>query len=127
MNIEDYREYCLSLPLVEESMPFDDNTLVYKIGGKMFSLARIMSFDRFAVKCDPDMALDLRDKHEEVCGAYHLNKKHWNDIFVTGRLSKEFMQEQIFNSYLLVVNKSISPKTLRNEILFTMSNHLKNI
>ncbi len=121
MNIEDYRDYCLSLPLVEECMPFDDNTLVYKIGGKVFSLARIMSFNRFAVKCDPDIALDLRDKHEEVCGAYHLNKKHWNDIFVTGRLSKEFMQEQILSSYLLVINKSITPRSLRDDILNRVS------
>ncbi len=117
MNIEEYREYCLSLPEVEESLPFDNNVLVYKVGGKIFSLASIDGFDHFAVKCEPDKAAELRDTHIGVTPAFHLNKTHWNDITVVGSLSEEFQREQILNSYLLVVNKSVTPKALRLQLI----------
>ncbi len=116
MNIEQYREYCLSLPLVEESMPFDDNTLVYKIGGKIFSLAGVDMFEHFAVKCDPDRAIELRDRYEGITGAYHLNKKHWNDVYVNRGYGDDFLKEQILHAYLLVINKSVTPKALRVEL-----------
>ncbi len=124
MNIEDYRDYCLSLPCVEESTPFDDVTLVYKVGGKMFCVATIDKFDHFAVKCEPDKALDLRDMYSEITPAFHFNKKYWNDISVEGSLSDKFQQEQIFNSYMLVATKSVTPKALRLEILDKIENFI---
>ncbi|MFR9542157.1 MAG: MmcQ/YjbR family DNA-binding protein [Rikenellaceae bacterium] len=117
MNIEEYREYCLSLPCVEESLPFDDVTLVYKIGGKLFTLATMESFDHFAVKCDPDEAIELRERYSAITPAFHLNKKHWNDIYVEQGLHDDFMRQQILNGYLLVARKSVTPKALRVELL----------
>lgn len=120
MNIEEYREYCLSLPCVEESTPFDDVTLVYKVGGKMFSVASMDTFSHFAVKCDPDEAIELRDCYEGVTAAFHFNKKHWNDISVEGAVGDDFQRAQILNSYMLVLNKSVTPKSLRLELLATV-------
>ena len=117
MNIEEFRDYCLSLPCVEESMPFDNETLTYKIGGKVFALASMEDFNHFAVKCQPELAIELREQYSEVTPAFHLNKKHWNDISVEGSLTNKFQQEQIFASYMLVVNKNVSPKALRLELL----------
>ena len=102
MDIEHYRNFCISLDKVEESTPFGDDVVVYKVDGKMFSLAYIIFFENIKVKCNPDIALDLRDKYEEVKPAFHMNKKHWNDIDVTGNLSNEFIEKQIVNSYMLV-------------------------
>ncbi len=124
MNIEEFRDYCLSLPCVEESMPFDNETLVYKIGGKMFALATIEGFNHFAVKCQPKLAIELREKYTEVTPAYHFNKKHWNDISVEGCLKNKFQQEQIFASYMLVVNKNVTPKALRLELLEVIKQEL---
>ena len=117
MNIEEYRDYCLSLPCVEESTPFDDDVLVYKVGGKMFTAASISTFNHFAVKCDPDIAIELREQYSDITPAYHFNKKHWNDISVIGKLSDEFQREHIFASYMLVATKNITPKALRMEII----------
>ncbi len=125
MNIEDYRTFCLSLPNCEESLPFDDNVLVYKVGGKMFSLASIIPFDRFAVKCDPDIAIELRDKYDGISGAYHLNKKHWNDVFLDRGYTHSFLEEQIVMSYLLVINRSVTPKAKRAELLQAFENKIK--
>lgn len=123
MNVEEYRDYCLSLPCVEESTPFDDDILVYKVGNKMFSIAWIGYFEWFAVKCNPDIAIELRELYPEITPAYHLNKKHWNDISVKGSLSDEFQKEQILASYMLVATNSITPKALRLEILEKINNH----
>lgn len=117
MDVIEFRDYCLSLPLVGESTPFDENVLVYKIGGKMFAYADMNDFRRFAVKCDPDEAEQLRALHPEVEPAHHSDKRHWNDIRTDGALTNEFLQEQIKNSYLLVIQKNVTPKALRLSIL----------
>ena len=116
MNIEEYREFCLSLPLVEETMPFDDVTLVYKVGNKIFTLANITLFERFSVKCDPELAIELRERYEWVKPGFHLNKKHWNDVYVNRAYADEFLKEQIVASYKLVINKSVTPVSLRKEL-----------
>ena len=116
MNIEEYREFCLSLPLVEETMPFDDVTLVYKVGNKIFTLANITLFERFSVKCDPELAIELRERYEWVKPGFHLNKKHWNDVYVNRAYADEFLKEQIVASYKLVINKSVTPISLRKEL-----------
>lgn len=108
MNIEEYRDFCLSFPNAEESMPFGDNVIVFKVGGKMFTLASLFPFTSFMVKCDPEQAIILRMEHPEVTGAYHMNKKHWNSISCEGSLSETFIKTQIFNSYNLVSKVPIS-------------------
>ena len=117
MDVAEFRDYCLSLPMVEESTPFDENVLVYKIGGKMFAYADMNGFCRFAVKCDPEAAEELRALHPEVLPAHHSDKRHWNDIRTDGALSGDFLRQQIRNSYLLVICKNVTPKSLRTDIL----------
>lgn len=117
MSIEDIRNYCLGLPYVAETLPFDDDTIVYKVGGKWFAVIDLMHSDRVVVKCDPDLAIELRDMHDEITEAWHFNKRHWNSIRLTGDLLPSFIFEQIYNSYILVIRKNVTPRALRNEIL----------
>ncbi len=104
MNIEEYRDYCLSLPGATEGFPFGEDTLVMKVGGKMFSLASLESFT-FNVKCDPEKAIELREKYAEVLPGYHMNKQHWNTIIPNGLTEERLLKEWIFDSYRLVVSK----------------------
>lgn len=122
MSIEDIRNYCLGLPYVAETLPFDDDTIVYKVGGKWFAVIDLMHSDRVVVKCDPDLAIELRDMHDEVTEAWHFNKRHWNSIRLTGDLLPSFIFEQIYNSYILVIRKNVTPRALRNEILTAIEN-----
>ncbi len=110
-------EYCLSLPDAEQSTPFNDDILVYKVGGKVFSLASISNFDRFAVKCDPDLAQVLRDRYQGITPAFHLNKKHWNDIYVNRGYSSKLLRAQIAGSYKLVIERNVTPKSLKEELI----------
>ena len=117
MDVLSFRDYCLSLPMTEESTPFDETTLVYKVGGRMFTYASMEEFRRLAVKCDPDEALVLRDRFEGVEAAWHSNKRHWNDLYVDRDLTDAFLREQIRRSYMLVLRRSVVPRSLRDEIL----------
>ena len=117
MDIMEFREFCLSLPHTEESTPFDETTLVLKVGGKIFAAADMERFDAFVVKCDPDEAVALRDAHAEITEARHWNKRHWNAVSVCGDLPEEFLRNQIMQSYMLVVRGSVTPKPLREQIL----------
>ena len=123
MDVLNFRDYCLSLPLTEESTPFDETTLVYKIGGKMYACADMTDFAWVAVKCDPGEAILLREQYDDVGPAYHFNKDHWNGIRTTGDLPDAFIREQIRNSYLLVVRRNVTPKARREEILRYIEEH----
>jgi predicted DNA-binding protein (MmcQ/YjbR family) len=106
MNIETLREYCLSKPGAEETLPFGPDTLVYKVNGKVFLLTGLDSEDlRFNVKCDPDKAIELRDEYACVLPGFHMNKKHWNTIVVDGSVSNALLKEWIDDSYSLVAPK----------------------
>ena len=98
MDVLTFRDYCLSLPMAEESTPFDETTLVYKVGGKMFACADMAEFEWVAVKCDPAEAVLLREQYDEVSAAWHFNKRHWNAVRTTGDLPDGFIREQIRNS-----------------------------
>lgn len=123
MSIEEIRDYALSLPNTEECRPFDDDTLVYKIGGKWFAVVDLIDNDKVVVKCDPDVAIELRDLHEEVTEAWHFNKRHWNAIRLNGDIGNSFIFRQVYNSYMLVIEKSVTPKTLRIELLDAALRH----
>ena len=111
MNIESLREYCLSKPGVEETLPFGPDTLVYKVGGKVFLLTGLDSEQlRINVKCDPDKAIELREEYPCVQPGYHMNKKHWNTIVVDGSISSKQLKEWIDWSYELVAKKSTKKK-----------------
>lgn len=105
MNIEEYREYCLSFKGVTEEMPFDDKVLVFKVMGKMFCLTDINNFESINVKCDPETAIELRHQYEAVKPGYHMNKKHWNTILVDGSLPDTELKKWITHSYDLVTTK----------------------
>ncbi len=103
MNIETLRDYCLSKSQVEETFPFGEDTLVFKVMDKIFLLTGLDEADRFNVKCDPEKAISLREEYEEVQPGYHMNKTHWNTVFMNGRLSDIQLKEMIDHSYELIV------------------------
>lgn len=103
MNIEDFRNYCLSKPGVSEDFPFDQRTLVFKVGGKMFALADIDYFESINIKCDPVLATELREEYPDVRPGYHMNKKHWNTIMMQGNVPDKRIREWIDHSYQLVL------------------------
>src|SRR5215470_20399099 len=111
MDLAQFREYCLSKPCTTESTPFGPDVLVYKVSGKMFALA---PFDevptRVNLKCDPDLALDLRDRYEQVTPGYHMNKKHWNTVEIEGGIPDPELRKMIDHSYELVIKGLPKPR-----------------
>ncbi|MCC5945575.1 MAG: MmcQ/YjbR family DNA-binding protein [Bernardetiaceae bacterium] len=105
MHIESYRNYCLSLPAVTEDMPFDDKILVFRVGGKIFTLTDLSNFDSFNVKCDPERAEELRARYSCVEAGYHMNKKHWNTIKLNADMDDAQLQAEIKHAYECVWNK----------------------
>ena len=105
MNIEEFRNYCLAKKGVTEDFPFDVETLVFKVMGKMFALTNIDHFESVNLKCDPDFAIELREKYLEITAGFHMNKRHWNTVNVSGILSNSFLMELIDHSYDMVVQK----------------------
>lgn len=104
MNAESFFEYCTKKKGVEECFPFDNNTLVFKVGGKMFALAGLNEFDSINLKSDPQRAVELRETFQGVLPGYHMNKKHWNTIKVDSDVPEKLIQELIDHSYELVYN-----------------------
>ncbi len=115
MNIESFREYCLSFPEVTEEFPFDENTLVFKVMGKIFALCDVDEFESINLKCDPVKAIELREEYPGLVEpGYHMNKKHWNTVSMQGNLPDDLIKEWIKDSYDLVVAKL--PKRDREKI-----------
>ncbi|EJF08959.1 MULTISPECIES: MmcQ/YjbR family DNA-binding protein [Pontibacter] len=106
MNIEDFRDYCLAKPGATEEMPFDEDTLVFKVSGKMFALCSLSDYAKgITMKCDPEKAIILREQYEQVLPGYHMNKKHWNTVLPEAGLTSDLLQSLIDTSYNLVVSK----------------------
>ncbi len=110
MDLEQFRNYCLSLPAVTEEFPFDENTLVFKVAGKMFALTNIDFFESINLKCDPEIAIELRERYAAVLPGYHMNKLHWNTVLMDGTITNKQVQEWTKHSYDLVV-ASLPKKT----------------
>ena len=103
MNAEEIRAFALSKPNVTEGFPFGEDTLVFKVNGKVFLLVNLTSESlQFNVKCDPERALALREEYENILPGYHMNKQHWNTIITGHALSNQLLQEMINHSYELV-------------------------
>jgi predicted DNA-binding protein (MmcQ/YjbR family) len=103
MNIEEIREYCITKSGVTEGLPFNDTALVFKVAGKMFALLDLSQDSRgLTLKCDPGLALELREKYTEVTPAYHFNKKHWNTIYLDGSVPDKEVFSWIDHSYNLI-------------------------
>jgi len=110
MDIEQLRDYCLGKPLTEEGLPFGPNVLVFKVKGKIFLLASLDTPQlQFNVKCNPDLAEELREQYSCVIPGFHMNKKHWNTIIPDGTVSTAQIKEWIDHSYDLIF-KSVNTK-----------------
>jgi predicted DNA-binding protein (MmcQ/YjbR family) len=102
MNIEILREYCLSKKDATESFPFGDDTLVFKRSGKIFLLANLDGDLSVNIKCDPALAIELRERYSSVVPGYHMNKKHWNTVNLDGSIPDAEVFEWIDHSYDIV-------------------------
>jgi predicted DNA-binding protein (MmcQ/YjbR family) len=107
MNIETLREYCIAKKDTTESFPFGDDTLVFKVNGKIFTLVNLDGELSINLKCDPALAIELRERHSCVTGAYHMNKKHWNSVIMDGSVPDKEVFSWIDNSYELVLKKKL--------------------
>ncbi len=115
MNIEQLQAYCLAKPGVEEGLPFGPDVLVFKVMGKLFLLCPLDTEGlRFNVKCDPDLAIELREQYDCVLPGYHMNKQQWNTILVNGSIPVKKLKEWIDLSYQLVADGL--PKKLREQL-----------
>lgn len=104
VQIDGFRDYCLKKKSVTESLPFGPDHLVFKVRGKMFALVELEGIPATAnLKCDPDLALELRDRYEAVRPGYHMNKKHWNTVEIGGEIPEVELRKMIDHSYELVV------------------------
>ena len=112
MEIEELRNFCLSLPGAEEGFPFDKTTLVFSVRSKMFCATNVETFEFINVKCNPEKAILLREKYKEVIPGYYMNKNHWNSIMTKGRIGDNLMKEWIRDSYTLIVS-NLPKKTQR--------------
>ena len=103
MNIEELRDFVLTFENVEESFPFGEDTLVFKTNNKIFLLVSLSAVPlQFNVKCNPEYAIELREKYPAILPGYHMNKKHWNTIIIDGTLSNTQLREFIAHSYSLI-------------------------
>lgn len=114
MNVEELREYCLSLKHAAEDMPFDEDTLVFKVAGKMFCLTSLSGDFGINLKCDPAEAEELRETFSAVTPGCHMNKKHWNTVKLDGSISDSMLKVWILKSYRLVI--AGLPKQTRKQL-----------
>jgi predicted DNA-binding protein (MmcQ/YjbR family) len=103
MNIEEFRDYCILKAGVTEETPFGPDTLVFKVGGKVFALTDLVTFTSINLKCDPERAIELRERYHAIKPGYHMNKKHWNTVLIDNSLNDPLIKELIDHSYELVV------------------------
>ncbi len=108
MDIEHVREYCLSIKGAEECFPFDETVLVFKVMGKMFAYMSLERRDEgfmLNLKCDPEKAVELREKYECVLPGYHANKKYWNSVFIEQNMPDDELKYWIDHSVAEVIKK----------------------
>ena len=117
MNLEQVREYCLGKKGVTEELPFDENSPVYKVMGKIFLIASLNPPFSINVKCDPEKAVELRERYSAATPGYHMNKQHWNTVEIEGTVKNSLIEEWIDHSYELVVKGlKKSQKEILNKI-----------
>jgi predicted DNA-binding protein (MmcQ/YjbR family) len=120
MNIQQLYEFCQTKKGVTEHFPFDEDTLVFKVGGKMFCLASLKGFENgnpsLNLKCNPEKAIELRVEYEAIRPGYHMSKVHWNTIDLNKDVSDKTLFELINHSYDLVF--ASLPKRMQSEIHF---------
>jgi Uncharacterized protein conserved in bacteria len=105
MDIVTLRDYCISKKGASESFPFGDDTLVFKADGKIFALVNLDGDLSINLKCDPEFAIDLRERYSSVIPGYHMNKKHWNTVILNGSVPDKEVFSWIDHSYELITGK----------------------
>lgn len=103
MHIEQFRDYCLTKHLSTESMPFDDDILVFKVNGKIFALISTNNSDSCNLKCDPEKAIELREQYSGIKPGFHQNKKHWNTVSFNEDVSDKLILDLVDHSYKMVI------------------------
>lgn len=111
MNLEEFRNFCLKFNSVTENFPFDQQTLVFKVYGKMFALCDVEDFKSINLKCDPEKAIDLRERYSGIIPGWHMNKTYWNTVSVNEDVPKNLIFELTKHSYELVY--ASLPKKIR--------------
>ncbi len=112
--LDEFREYCLSKPGVTEDTPFGPQTLVFKVMNKVFALTGIDEYEFINLKCDPERAVELREQWPGIKPGWHMNKAHWNSVFVDGSVPDNLVKELTDHSYELIV--SSLPKKVQEEL-----------
>ena len=121
MDILDFREYVLSLYDVEETTPFDDSTLVYKVAGKWFVVVDMDDLTHIVIHHSPEVGESLRDKYPQITLAWHFNKRFWSSVRVDGDLPERVIRELIYDSYIFTIHHNVTPKARREELLAALN------
>lgn len=114
MNIEQFREYCLKMNGVTEDFPFDNTTLVFRVGNKIFALMNVDHFEYVNLKCEPARAIDLREQYSGIRPGYHMNKQHWNSVYAGQDVPDQLFYELALHSYELI--KASLPAAIRKTL-----------
>jgi predicted DNA-binding protein (MmcQ/YjbR family) len=117
VNIERFRSHCLAKKGVTEEFPFGEETLVYKVMGKMFALTSVVEFSSVNLKVEPEKGVELRERYDAVRPGYHMNKKHWISVRVDGSIPDKMMLDWVNDSYDLVVGKLTKKEKSALELL----------
>ena len=117
MDILDFREYVLSFYDVEETTPFDDSTLVYKVAGKWFVVVDMDDLTHIVIHHSPEVGEALRDKYSQIIPAWHFNKRYWSSVRMDGDLPEKLVRELIKESYIFTIRHNVTPKASREELL----------
>ncbi len=117
MTLEQLRNLCLSLPGTSEYLPFDENTLAFRVGSKIFALVDIDLAESVNLKCEPERAVGLRDQYDDILPGYHMNKKHWNTVSLKGNLSPLLIKDLVKHSHELVLKSLPKKEQLEIEAL----------
>ena len=118
MDILDFREYVLSFYDVEETTPFDDSTLVYKVAGKWFVVVDMDDLTHIVIHHSPEVGEALRDKYSQIIPAWHFNKRYWSSVRMDGDLPEKLVRELIKESYIFTIRHNVTPKARREELLW---------
>lgn len=114
MDLLYFREYCLAKPGATEDSPFDENTLCFRVGGKIFAITDILDFESINLKCDPEKAIELREAYSGIRPGYHMNKKHWNTVSCDGSVPDNLLLKLTDQSYDLIF--SSLPKRVQEDL-----------
>jgi len=114
------RKFCLSFPGAIETFPFGPETYVFKVEGKLFAISALGSSPlKVSLKCEPELAAQLRGAHEAIAPGYHLNKRHWNTVTLDGSLPDAMVRDMVEDSYDLIV--AAMPRAVRERLGWTVS------